>query len=699
MWLQCLFVSTAVHLISIPYGSGVRIPLFITPLKDLPQPIQLTSSFYNSSEKNEFFSQVTAWDVWSAMNVPVSEIYNRTVHRIISDANSLYQGYFKTKQLNIYQCGEDCYLLNLSDIEYYSSKSKKVLSGQTSPPITFGHLHEAVVSTLEQYFCFTMSFIEKELGISSFNVTLHEWKQFLPRIAWYAVQCRADILVIKRSEFAELLREDENVILGYNLAQLDSKLILPYERILIDKYVFENIEIRSYLPDEDDGSGDLHDWTQLPLYDYVTIATNFSIRDLEILYDWNSVQLYALQFIPLQSYSSCNGMIFFSRTMYNVSKSILEDFNCPVALILSNSVHVVTAKKSDIKNVLELSVLKIFTLATGIESWIEIANILKLDYIDGIIVDTPRLREITRDNSGLRGDDILNLSVPQIITNYISLNETTYIYRNYRPMFDEILQTYGFTANELLQASGQLVTETTTITEIHELLLTTVSYRYNVNNIASLLGYSEYSHDDIDLAALPSSQWSDIIDVVIQQSFKQVMYAFSYDLQTNPDKVSIFLQPDEFQTIQVAKPSSFNNQYINDTAFCLFKDTIDSFSSENFKKYHKFYNNTMADTMMKKILFETESLEEFLSQYSLSLEKLDDELLFDSIQLFTSFKLHEIKCLYGNSVTSLLNSEIKWKDIRETRLCYSFQSLTLLQIVTAVMNAPTVNCGKLYDSN
>ena len=699
MWLQYLFASAVVHLISIPYGSGVRIPLFITPLKGLPQPIDVTSSFYSSSEKEKFFSQVTAWDVWSAMNVTVSEMYNRTVHRIISDANSLYLGYFKTKQLNVYQCGEDCHSLNLSDIEYYSGKSKRRLSGQTTPPITLGHLHEAVVSTLEKYFCFTMSFIEKELDMSSFNVTLHEWKRFLPRIAWYAVQCRADILVIKRSEFAELLREDLNAILGYNLAQLDSKLVLPYEKILNDKYAFEDDEIRSYILGEDDGSGDLYHWTQFSLYDYVNIATNFSIRDLEILYSWNSVQLYALEFIPLQSYSSCNGVISFARTMYNISKSILEDFNCPVALILSNSVDVVTEKKSDLENLTELSVLKIFTLATGIKSWIEIANILKLDYIDGIIVDTPRLREITRDNSGLRGNDILNLSVPQIVTNYISLNGTIYIYRNYQPMFHEILQTYGFTANELLQASGQPVTETMTITKIHELLLTTVSHRYNVYNIASLLGYSEYFLDDVDLAALPSSQWTDIINVVMQQSFKQVMHAFSYDLQTNPDKVSIFLQPDDFQTIQVTKPSFFNNQYINETAFCLFKDAINSFMSEDFKKYHKFYNNTIADTMMKKILFETMSLEMFLTQYGLNLGELDDEFLFDSIQLFTGFKLYEIECLYGNTVTSLLNGDITWKDIRETRLCSSFEKLTLLQIVAALMNAPTVNCGKLYDSN
>ena len=694
MWLQYLLVCAVVRLILIPYGSGVRIPLFITPLKTLPQPIEMNSSFYSSAEKEKFFSKVTAWDVWNAMNVPVSEIYNSTVYLMIFDANSLYQGYFKTKQLNIYQCGNDCYALNLSDIEYYNDKSKAELSGKTNPPITFGHLHEAVVVTLE-HFCFTMSLIEKELGISSFNVTQSEWKQFLPKIAWYAVQCRADILAIKLSEFTELIREDENAILGYNLAQLESKLILPYQRILTDKHAFEDYEIRTHLIGYDDESGKVYNWTQFPLYDHVNLATNFSIRDLGLLYDWNSGQLYAIEFIPLQSYSSCYGVISSERTMYNISKSILEDFNCAVALTLSNSVHVVITKKPDIQNVLELSALKIFSLATGIESWIEIANTLKLDYGDGIIIDTPRLREVTRDNSGLAGDDILKLSVPQIITNYISLDETIYVYQRYKPMFDEILQTYGFTTKELLQASGQSVMKTTTITEIHELLLTTVSYRYDVYNIASVLGYSEYFPDDLDLIVLPSSQWSDIIDVVIQQSFKQVMHAFSYDLQTNSDKVFIFVQPDKFQTIQVTEPSSFNNQYINDTAFCLFNiNPIDSFSSEDFKRYHKFYNNTMADTMMKKILFETESLEEFLFQYSLNLEQLNDELLLDSVQLFTGFKLYEIRCLYGKTITSLLSTDITWKVVRGTRLCYSFEKLSLLQIVTALINAPTVICGK-----
>lgn len=358
------------HLVVLPYGSGIRIPLFITSLKALPQPSVMTSLYYHPSERNAFFSQVTAWDVWRATNLSVSEVYNSTVLSIITKANSLYlSSILETDQLNVHMCGPDCYSLNISDIEYYSGYTREELNGQTRPAITLGRLHEAVVTSLELHFCFTMLFIENELGISSFNVTLPEWKQFLPHIAWCAVQCRADNLTVERSEFAELVRApDEDTILNYNLAQLDSKLILPYQNIIDDRSAFEYDTIQRHTTEDD--SGDLNNWVSSPLYRYINYATNFSIRDLEILYKWNSVQLHALEleFIPLQSYASCHGAISLDRTMYSISKSILEDFSCPVALVLSNSVGHVPIINSEIGDAFELSVFKIFTRSTGIES-------------------------------------------------------------------------------------------------------------------------------------------------------------------------------------------------------------------------------------------------------------------------------------------------------------------------------------------
>lgn len=682
------------HLVVLPYGSGIRIPLFITSLKALPQPSVMTSLYYHPSERNAFFSQVTAWDVWRATNLSVSEVYNSTVLSIITKANSLYlSSILETDQLNVHMCGPDCYSLNISDIEYYSGYTREELNGQTRPAITLGRLHEAVVTSLELHFCFTMLFIENELGISSFNVTLPEWKQFLPHIAWCAVQCRADNLTVERSEFAELVRApDEDTILNYNLAQLDSKLILPYQNIIDDRSAFEYDTIQRHTTEDD--SGDLNNWVSSPLYRYINYATNFSIRDLEILYKWNSVQLHALEFIPLQSYASCHGAISLDRTMYSISKSILEDFSCPVALVLSNSVGHVPIINSEIGDAFELSVFKIFTRSTGIESWIEIANILELNYTDGLIIDTARLREIVR-NYGLTREYILNISVPQIILNYISLNESTYISKHYVPMFNELLSTYGFTPNELFEASEKPVMEGT-ITEVHQLLLTTISYRYNVHDITSLIGYSEYFHDDFELAALPSSQWSDIIDAVIQQSFKQVMEAFSYDLQSNPDNVSISSKPDKFQTVETTKLSPFDDLSINRIATCLFSKTNDSFSVTNFKDYHRFYNNSMAKTMMKKIVFETERLDNLLNHLGLSLTELDNVLLSKSIEMATGFQLFEIQCLYGDSMSSLLRSGITWDNVWNTKLCYSFTNLTLLQIVTAVKDAPTVNCGMFF---
>ena len=688
MWFLYLFVSAILNHFVLSYGSEVRIPLFITPLKDLPQPRNVTSSYY-IGQQNEFFLRVTTWDVWQATNLSVSEIYYSTVVSIIRNANSSYNSrQLKTAQLHVFKCGPYCYHLNISDIEYYSGYGRAELNGQTMPAMTLGRLHEAAVETLENHFCFEMYLVEKELGISSFNVTLSEWKLFLPRIAWYAIQCRADILVVSRAEFGELVRANEATILNYTLAQLDSELILPYENIRDNKYVLEYETIESYTINEG-SSGDLTDWVSRPLYKLIDVFTNFSIRDLEILYGWKSEQLYALEFIPLRSYDSCDGVISSNRTIYNISKSILEEVGCPVALILSNTVKLVQTV-TGIKNVLQLSIVEIFTRATGIESWIEIADILELDYRDGIIIDTPRLQEIVRD-TGRTPNDILNNSVPQIIDYFISLNDSIYIFQHYRSMFNNLLSTYGLTDIQLHEASGQVLRERTTITELHEWLLTIVLNRYNVSDISFVIGYSEHFPDDLDLARLPSSQWSDIIDAVIQESFTQVMHAFSYDLITNPDDVMITIQPDEFQTIVTAK-TNVNYQNVSHTASCLFNKDIDSFPATDFREYHRFYNNTMAKTIRKKILFETNRLEDVLYEFGLKLTDLEDVLLLDSIQMSTDFRVSEIQCLYGNSISSLLRSGIKWGDVWDTKLCYSFTNLTLLQIVMAVEDAPNVNC-------
>jgi hypothetical protein len=88
--------------------------------------------------------------------------------------------------------------------------------------------------------------------------------------------------------------------------------------------------------------------------------------------------------------------------------------------------------------------------------------------MDGLIIDTARLREIVK-NYGLTREYILNISVPQIILNYISLNESTYISKHYVPMFNELLSTYGFTPNELFEASEKPVMEGTMTDEFQRL--------------------------------------------------------------------------------------------------------------------------------------------------------------------------------------------------------------------------------------
>ena len=691
-------VSGIVCLFFLPLqATGVRIPLFITPLKTLPQPQDKTSSFYKPGDKNIFFSRVTAWDVWQATNFSVKEIYNRTVYTIINDANFLYQtSVLSTDHLNVHSCRADCYELNISKIEYYTDYNRNELNGKTIPPITLGQLHEAVVETLEDHFCFTMQTIEQELEMSSFNVTSIEWKQFLPRIAWYAIQCKADILTVTRSELTELLREDEATILKYSLSQLDSNLNLPFEKIHNAKRVFEYDALSKYIMDDEDDYGSSEDstWVYLPLYQYIEFVTNFATRDLQIFYNWNDTHLYALQFIPLKSYASCSGVLSLQNTMYNISKSILEDFTCPTALVLSNSVQDVQKQTRDLGNALGHSLLSIFTQATGIESWIEIANILKLNYTDGLIIDTPHLQHIARDEDLIPAQRILTLSVPQIIAEHLSLNKSMYIYENYKPIFNEILSTYEFTRKELALASGQNFVNEITITEVHEWILKTIYSRYDVDNIAALIGLSAYFSNDLDLASLPSTEWPDIIEAVIQQSFKQVINAFTYDLQTHPHSVSILLQPDRFQTVLTTQLTSFDDQHIGLLASCLFNKGIDSFESSNFREYHEFYNNTMAETMMKKILFETKTLEEFLSQWNMNLQDIEDTLLLDSIEMATGLLLLEIECLYGDSIESVLKSGLKWKDVWNTRLCDPFTNLTLLEITRAVGAAPAVNCGK-----
>ncbi|XP_046846015.1 uncharacterized protein LOC124439807 isoform X2 [Xenia sp. Carnegie-2017] len=534
-----------------------------------------------------------------------------------------------------------------------------------------------------------MSLIEMELGLSSFNVTLNEWKLFLPKIAESSLHCHSNMLRVQPSEIAELLNTSVSTIVSSNLEQLKNRLILPFtDDIIKRKNVFEDEAIKKLVS----GGFDSQNWFSFPLYNLILSTTNLSVRALEILYGWNTNQLYALQTVVLSSYRSCGNVTSIEKTMYNISKIILEDLSCPVGLALSRSVKLVKTLHLPEENVRRLSVLEIFFKATSMDSWIEVANLLGAKLNSGLILDTPLLREIVRDNDGLSQEELENLSIPRIISTYIPIHDFFYTFNKFSPKFRQLLSTYGFTREELLQSSGLRIINTTTISELHDTVLKTLFLRYDVRNIVSLVGYSDYFSHDSNLTTLPSLEWPKIINALKQQSYKQVVQAFSLNIYDHPDALSIITREDGFRTIKTSIFGPFNVAYINNLSMCLFNKTLRSVEQNNIRVYEEFYIKNLTVTTTKKIRFENVTVQNFLSDTSQTLDEIEHTTLLKSVEMATGFQLEEIRCLYGESFVSTLNSSLTWENVMETRLCYTFTNLTFLQLITAVQNAPDVDC-------
>ena len=687
-----------------PLVADVRVPLFITPLKFLPQPLQKTSQFYSDKSRVSFFSKVTVWDVWKNTNEDLRGLFNSSVFDIVQMADKLYNDGVRLGPGNVYDCKEYCYNISLDDISSITHYSKSYLSGiMPAPIINLGELHNAVVKTMETIFCFTMTHIEESLGQSSTNVTETEWGSFVSEIAWYALKCRADILVVTPSELAELVRRNESELLKYDLEMLKEDFIFLYENVLKERKVFERIKMNEILAMNDwQGSGNGGHWLSLPMYHFVSLVTNATIRDLEILYNWHPSQLYALEFIPIQSYNSCQGLSS-DRTMFYIIQLILavkprNISTCPVSLVLSRSIDLVrNISPRLIGNISNESVLGIFTKATGISSWEKIADILQLNYDVGIYVDAPRIADImTYEN--LNEKYIKSLSVPQIIKKYLSKRRMQILVRDYQSIFHKLLSTYGFTLRELLDWTGisKAQLESENIPSAHRLLLDIIVTRYHFNNFAY---YPDYFDGNLNrTATLPTSEWPKKVNVLIQGSFNQTADAFFADILYAPQSIKILSQPDGFKSISITNQLSYLDHNVSRVASCLFNRTLTSIYTMPFKEYHIFYNYTMMDKMGKKIVFETKSLQSILAQRGLSLGDIKNEKLLDTIHFIGLYE-HDIQCLYGRSTLYVLTNGLTWHTVQETRLCHPFLDSSLLNITLKIKNAPVVQCGMYFKNS
>ena len=99
-----------------------------------------------------------------------------------------------------------------------------------------------------------------------------------------------------------------------------------------------------------------------------TIA--FNLCDLEILYDWQKPQLYAIQNVPLSSYLSGGCSIIISNSLFAVSTVLFRqgttEPTCNVASVLSRSLNEVEAKYNPLSQIETQNSLYIFMNFTAI---------------------------------------------------------------------------------------------------------------------------------------------------------------------------------------------------------------------------------------------------------------------------------------------------------------------------------------------
>ena len=682
----------------------IRVPIFTAPLSNMSMSAAVRSIFI-TPDVVEYYQKVTIYEIWQTPGGLGSDIKDfdkivgSTLFTIISDAKVIFnRGHLTVEKLEekkLYHCPHHCYFVTEEDIATHTSYTVQQMEDVTS--FTVRELHQATVDTLGSKFCFNMTVLEAELGIESLRANNTQWELFVPKIVESAVNCRAAELGVTPSELGELLRTPLATLLAYNLYQVEDIFFPNFEGLKARKNLFETQAFTVAI------SGmTVAVWQSKTMSYFANQISQFSVRDLEILYRWESAPLYAIENISLFSYFyKCNSLsttvsaFVISRSIYGYQA---ERPSCNVAYVLSRSLNE-DEIKFNLATITNKNILYIIRNATAMSSWFDFYQLL-FSISEGIWMEMPFVTQV-QATSGRSIAQIKSFSVPQIANLIRTLNNSNSlngVYQtNYPQLLTLLLETYGISKSSLASLTGTTVAniDALTIQRAHNLVFNAVNLRYSISEFLSKLNVVGVDHEVA--INLPSFEWYRLVRAAIQSSFEQLANAFSVNMTSGFGGIEIITLADGSYSIKIKQGSAFSSFIINTDrlATCLLKTTTSAIYGWPMSSYQTTYQSTVVDLMRKKISFETESLEAILTRLGITFDSIKEtETVGQTIANRVGLSQEQLRCFYGWSIQfSIFFEGITWGNVSAYRLCNDYTKWSLQRITFALQSSNETVCG------
>ena len=679
--------------------TSIRVPLIIAPIDSIPRPDKNDEDI---EDHPNLYSKATIHD-----DLTLSQIYDldrvltSTVAIVISSVFVLRErNILVVDDLTAYNCTRWCLNLPISEITRVTGKTMENLKGNPDR-ITVLDMHNAIVETMEDIYCFNMTVIEKTLNMSSTTVLEHQWALFVPLIVNEAVKCRADLLGVTPSELAELLRKDLATLNGYTLQELTDIFFPEFLLLQARKNVFESRSLDQAYASAGLTQAQGGARTMLSFAGGTSIG--FNLRDLEILYDWQKPQLYAIENIPLSSYlSQCslitsNSLLMVSTVLFGQGTTVPT---CNVAYVLSRSLNEVESNYGAVTQVETRNSLNIFMTATNIQSWFTMDGILQLAIDEGIWVEIPSVSHVALA-AGQTSTFIKTCSLPEVIASLKNTNGTGAL-ATFRTINDPtfrnlLLSTYGYTYNELVSLTQ---TPSTTlnalpVVNLHAIILEALVDRYSISDLPQLLGVPGVVDMHV-LSTLPSFEWSRIVRAVIQASFAHAADALSVNLAAG-SHLTVTDQADGNPSIEINPSAVYFSPRISTStlATCLLGRVETDIYALPLPDYHSLFSVNIIPIVEGKITIESTPLENLLATDNLVLRQVWNRTVADVVAQYTGLTVQQLGCLYGwnQDFLDFINGTT-WEDVSAFRLCSDYETMTLHRILVQLSTTPVVNCCK-----
>ena len=129
---------------------------------------------------------------------------------------------------------------------------------------------------------------------------------------------------------------------------------------------------------------------------YANRISQFSVRDLEILYRWASPQLFAIEHIPFSTYFSFCTSLSTAVSAFSLSQNIFgyqATFpSCNVAFVLCRSLNE-DEGRFNLATITDRNILNIIRNASGIISWFDFYQVL-FSISEGIWMETSLINQV-----------------------------------------------------------------------------------------------------------------------------------------------------------------------------------------------------------------------------------------------------------------------------------------------------------------